>query len=353
MDFFSWDDEWGDASGMQQAEPVHPVRESQPETLTSQPVYEEKPVVEAAPVQQHVEQPTNDWYADEWGASTGFESEEVKQPVVPEPVPVPEPEVVAPQPRAVAPQPRAVAPQPRAVAQPRAAPQTRNVAPAPKTNSWGKDSTSLFTNNKQPKQTKQKKAPQKKQKHSEEKKRPASNKSVQKKPAQPVVESTSKNKAALVAENQTLRQEVTELQTTLESMNTRLLHLEHSKHLLYNSVCNLNSHGGTHENRIIWTSEYGGDVLPFQLLAYELTEDGTGVRIMMNGLYEISFNTYGSNPQIQMNQQTYATGHTNNSSAYLSICVYVENQPIITCHAENVVEGNACDHWLSIRRFPS
>ena len=72
-------------------------------------------------------------------------------------------------------------------------------------------------------------------------------------------------------------------------------------------MCTLNSSGHTYEDRVCWTNEHGGDILPAQRLAYELTNDGTGVTIMMDGLYEITFNTFGSEPKIQINGETYAS----------------------------------------------
>lgn len=346
MDFFSWDDEWGAAADAV-PEPEVVVNHVHEQTET-QATFEEQVQVEAAPV-QHVEQSTQDWYAgDEWGSGFPTQPEPepavVQQPVrevVREPVsePVPEPKVN------------------------KVVLVNKVVAPQPRTNSWNKEpSTSLFTTpaTNKPKQPKQKKAvkpPQKQtQKRSEEKKRqPMKNvtKSAPKKTVAKPVMSAPKGTALVVAENQSLKQEVTDLRGQLEQMNTRLMHLEHSKHLLYNSVCTLNSSGHTYEDKVCWKNEYGGDILPAQRLAYDLTDDGTGVTIMMDGLYEITFNTYGSEPKIQINNETYATGHTNNSSCYLSICVYVAEQPVITCHVENPVKGNACDHWLCIRRFPS
>lgn len=349
MDFFSWDDEWGDAGAS--GAPA-PAKTMEPTTfgydeVETQPIEEtHEPQVETAPVQKVETQPMQDWYAsDEWGTATyPVETEPVVQaPVVREPVPepVPEPEVVVAPPRA---------------APKRAAPQ--RAAPKPQTNSWNKEpSTSLFTTpaTKQPKQkkvvNKAVKAPQK-QKQKPEKKRQPPKQAAPKKVAQPAVVAAPKANN-LSAENDSLKKEVAELRTQLEQINSRLLGLEHSKHILYNSVCTLNSSGHTSEGRVCWTNDYGGDILPAQRLAYELTDDGTGVSIMMDGLYEISFNTFGSEPKIQINNETYATGHTNNSSCYLSICVYVAEQPIITCLVDNPVKGNACDHWLSIRRFPS
>jgi len=352
MDFFSWDDEWGDASARTGAPaPAEPVMDLEStnhgyDKVETQPIIEETHeskvearFVEAAPV-KHVEQPPmQDWYGDDWGNAAFPVAEPepvVQQPVAKEPVPepVPEPEVVVAPPK-------------------RAAPQ--RAAPKPQTNSWSKEpSTSLFTTpaTKQPKQKKVVKAPQKQKKQAEKKRQPVPKKAAPKKAAQPVVAAAPKANN-LSAENKSLKNEVAELRTQLDQINQRLLGLEHSKHILYNSVCTLNSSGHTHEGRVCWTNEYGGDILPAQRLAYELTEDGTGISIMMDGLYEISFNTYGTDPKIQINNETYATGHTNNSSCYLSICVYVAEQPTITCLVENPMKGNACDHWLSIRRFPS
>jgi len=333
MDFFSWDDEWGDAAGGFE-QPTQPVETNMgfDQTVEAQPMYEEPQPVETAPV-QHIDE-TNDWYAgDEWG----------NYPTQPEPEPV----VVQPPVREAVPEP---------------VPEPVVVAPPPKTNSWiDKESTSLFTTpttTKQPKQQpKQKKAVKQpvKQKQKQEKKRqPMKNvaKAAPKKPAQSVVPA-SRGNSSVMAENQSLRKEVSDLRGLLEQMDKRLQYLEHSKQLLYNSVCTLNSSGKTFDGRVCWTNEYGGDILPAQPLAYDLTEDGTGVTIKMDGLYEITFNSYGSEPKIQINNETYATGHTNNSSCYLSICVYVAERPVITCHVDNPVEGNACDHWLCIRRFPS
>jgi len=346
MDFFSWDDEWGDAGAGAPVETMgmETTTYGYEEEVETQPVIEEtvhEPQVEATPVQQHIEQPMGDWYGDEWGSAPTYVEPEpvVQQPVAREPVPepVPEPEVVA---------------APQRVAPKRAAPQ--RAAPKPQTNSWSKEpSTSLFTTpaTKQPKQKKAVKAPQKQKKQAEKKRQPQKQ-AAPKKPAQPVVAAAPKSNN-LAAENESLKKEVAELQAQIDSINQRLLGLEHSKHILYNSVCTLNSSGHTDNGRVCWTNEYGGDILPAQRLAYELTDDGTGVSIMMDGLYEISFNTYGSEPKIQINNETYATGHTNNSSCYLSICVYVAEQPIITCLVDNPMKGNACDHWLSIRRFPS
>jgi len=355
--FFAWDDEWNAGNTFESVPEEPTVVHEQIENIAVKEHQVE--AVEAVPV-QHVEQPTQGWFGgdDEWGSSSyPIATQPELEPVVQQPVrePVREP-IREPKPEPV--------PEPKVTLVSKVVAPQRRVAPQPRTNSWNKEpSTSLFaasaTTNK-PKQTKQKKAvkpPQKQtQKRSEEKKRqPTKNvisKVAPKKPAKPVM-AAPKGTELVVAENQTLRQEVSDLRGQLEQMNTRLMHLEHSKHLLYNSVCTLNSSGQTYEDRVCWTNEHGGDILPAQRMAYELTNDGTGVTIMRDGLYEITFNTFGAEPKIQINNETYATGHTNNSSCYLSICVYVAEQPVITCHVENPVKGNACDHWLCIRRFPS
>lgn len=354
MDFFqNWDDDWGEAAVADEPEPepAQYVPQSEP-----QPIFEEP--VETAPATQPVEtqNPSQDWYEDDgWGT---FSAEPVPQ----DPQPVEPTHVV----ETVAPEPPK--PEPAPIAQTRAAPisqpraqnrQNRQPQKEQPTSSWGKNQdTSLFANQ-TPRQAKQ----QQKQKKQAPKavKRPAdTRKPPITKQKKPVAEPAPEDREEVVAdskdlrrENKDLRAEVEDLKNKLTVMDQRLMHLEHSKRLLYNSVCTLNSSGDSLNGKLCWTDDYGGDILPAQRIAYQLTEDGTGLTIMNDGLYEITFNSYGTDPFIQINNETYATGHTNNTSSYLSICVYVAEKPVITCHVTNPVIGNACDHWLCIRRFPS
>lgn len=365
MDFFeNWDDDWGEAAVAEPEPEPEPVQHKYAPQSEPQPIYEE-PTVETAPAPQPppvetqpVPASQDAWYEDDgWG---NFSTEPVKkepQPVEP-PTHVAEP--VAPEPSKPEPAPKA---QPRATPiAPRAAPvaqsrvQTRQPQPEKTTSSWGKNAdTSLFANpTRQTKQAKTKKqAPKQPKRSADTRKPPITNK--QKKTAETVEdrEEVAADSSALRLENKSLTQEVEELRSQLGDMHQRLLHLEHSKRLLYNSVCTLNSSGDCIDGRICWNDEYGGDILPAQKIAYQLTPNGTGLTIVHDGLYEITFNSFGQDPYIQINNETYATGHTNNTSSYLSICVYVADKPVITCHVTNPVTGNACDHWLCIRRFPS
>jgi len=400
MNFFEdWDDDWGEAAVAEEPVP-EPVQQQYAPKSDPQPIFEEP--VETAPAQKQPaqkqpaqqqpaqQQPVGDnhhtaslqdaWYQDDgWNTfssdpipkETPAEPTHVLETVAPEPLkteaaPVVQSRVAQPrvsprtQPRAspiAAPiaQPTRAAP----IAQPRA--QNRQPQQEkPPTSSWGKNQdTSLFANQ-APRQTKQQKpkkpvAQKQAAKRTPDKRKPP----ITNKPKLPAEmaeedrEEVVAESAALSRENKSLRQEVEDLRTQFSDMHQRLMHLEHSKRLLYNSVCTLNSSGDSLNGKLCWTDDYGGDILPAQRIAYQLTEDGTGLTIMNDGLYEITFNSFGKDPFIQINNETYATGHTNNSSSYLSICVYVAEKPVITCHVTNPVVGNACDHWLCIRRFPS
>lgn len=323
---------------------------SQPETHffeEPQPVVEqtfsEPAFVEEAPMQG--------WMDDDgWGnLNTTITSESVPQPVV-KPVQAfqqPVKQVVKEEPVLVA------KPEVKQVQKekPRKKPV---VVAAPQPSSWGSKDTSLFANpqTQKPKQKPVQEKKPKQQKRVAERK-PVKSQQARQKPAEVKEPEPVKSDDSVVAENKKLKGSLAEMTTVMQDLKRRVEVLEHSKRLLYNSVCTLNSSGGTINDKMVWTDEFGGDILPAQPLAYQLTEDGTGLTIMNDGLYEISFNAYGVDPYIQINGETYATGHTNRSSCYVSICVFVAQQPVITCHVRNVQVGNACDHYLVIRRFPS
>lgn len=353
--FSSWDDEWGEANvSVPEPEPqvVQPQIMTQPETHFFEEPKQKTEQTYSEPVFKE-EAPLQNWLEDDgWGTlNTTMPSEPAPQPVV-QPVPAfqqPVQQVVKEEPVLVA--------KPEVKQVPKEKPRKKQpvVVAATQPSSWGvtKD-TSLFANP-QSQKTKQKPVQEKK---SKQQKRVAQTKTVKsqqarQKPAEVKAPEPVTSEDSLVVENKKLKGSLAEMSSQMQDLVRRIEVLEHSKRLLYNSVCTLNSSGGTIDNKMVWTDEFGGDILPAQPLAYQLTDDGTGMTIMNDGLYEISFNAYGSDPYIQINGETYATGHTNRSSCYVSICVFVAQQPVITCHVRNVQVGNACDHYLVIRRFPS
>jgi len=147
---------------------------------------------------------------------------------------------------------------------------------------------------------------------------------------------------------QTLMEKVRALEMQVEELEKRQMHQ-------FGGVCTLNSTGKVnHDKFIVWDST-NHIIKPQKGLA--LLDDNVELQVSHRGLYQITFTTCGSNPQLVINGQTYAAArsgrdsrNTISSTSCVNIYLYLdENATIAGKVTDKIASENPCEHWLCVR----
>jgi len=147
---------------------------------------------------------------------------------------------------------------------------------------------------------------------------------------------------------QTLMEKVRTLELQVEELEKRQMHQ-------FGGVCTLNSTGKVnHDKFIVWDST-NHIIKPQKGLA--LLDDNVELQVSHRGLYQITFTTCGSNPQLVINGQTYAAArsgrdsrNTISSTSCVNIYLYLdENATIAGKVTDKIASENPCEHWLCVR----
>jgi len=147
---------------------------------------------------------------------------------------------------------------------------------------------------------------------------------------------------------QTLMEKVRTLEMQVEELEKRQMHQ-------FGGVCTLNSTGKVnHDKFIVWDST-NHIIKPQKGLA--LLDDNVELQVSHRGLYQITFTTCGSNPQLVINGQTYAAArsgrdsrNTISSTSCVNIYLYLdENATIAGKVTDKIASENPCEHWLCVR----
>merc|ERR1719336_2936538 len=146
---------------------------------------------------------------------------------------------------------------------------------------------------------------------------------------------------------QTLMEKVRALEMQVEELEKRQMHQ-------FGGVCTLNSTGKVnHDKFIVWDST-NHIIKPQKGLA--LLDDNVELLVSHRGLYQITFTTCGSNPQLVINGQVYAaarsapTRNSVSSTSCVNIYLYLdENATIAGKVTDKIASENPCEHWLCVR----
>jgi hypothetical protein len=146
---------------------------------------------------------------------------------------------------------------------------------------------------------------------------------------------------------QTLMEKVRTLELQVEELEKRQMHQ-------FGGVCTLNSTGKVNNDKyIVWDST-NHIIKPQKGL--NLLDDNVELQVSHRGLYQITFTTCGSNPQLVINGQVYAaarsapTRNSVSSTSCVNIYLYLdENATIAGKVTDKIASENPCEHWLCVR----
>jgi len=164
-------------------------------------------------------------------------------------------------------------------------------------------------------------------------------------PAPPVVQApVGPSKHQLV---QTLMEKVRTLEMQVEELEKRQMHQ-------FGGVCTLNSTGKVNNDKFIVWDSTNHIIKPQKGL--NLLDDNVELQVSHRGLYQITFTTCGSNPQLVINGQVYAaarsapTRNSVSSTSCVNIYLYLdENATIAGKVTDKIASENPCEHWLCVR----
>jgi len=143
--------------------------------------------------------------------------------------------------------------------------------------------------------------------------------------------------------------DVPALMERIATLEDRLARLETNSNLSM-AICTLNSKGETKNGKITWHGSTNHILWPEN--GFELSPDFCSLLLKHTGYYEIMVNSYGQDPSLVINGDLFANCHTSkNVSGHFGINVYLEQNTAIEVHVRRSESGNACDHWLSVRRL--
>jgi len=146
---------------------------------------------------------------------------------------------------------------------------------------------------------------------------------------------------------QTLMEKVRTLELQVEELEKRQMHQ-------FGGVCTLNSTGKVNDDKFIVWDSTNHIIKPQKGL--NLLDDNVELQVSHRGLYQITFTTCGSNPQLVINGQVYAaarsaaTRNSVSSTSCVNIYLYLdENATIAGKVTDKIASENPCEHWLCVR----
>merc|ERR1719219_1650171 len=147
---------------------------------------------------------------------------------------------------------------------------------------------------------------------------------------------------------QTLMEKVRTLELQVEELEKRQMHP-------FGGVCTLNSTGKVNNEKfIVWDSR-NHIIKPQKGL--NLLDDNVELQVSHRGLYQITFTTCGSNPQLVINGHVYAaarsatvSGSRLSSTSCVNIYLYLDEKATIAGKVTTkIASENPCEHWMCVR----
>lgn len=150
---------------------------------------------------------------------------------------------------------------------------------------------------------------------------------------------------------QSLMDKVRSLEAKVEELENRQLHQ-------LGGVCTLNSTGKVnHDLHVVWDST--NHIIRPQKGLRLIEPEKVFLEVSHRGLYQITFTTCGSNPQLIINGHVYAAAKSAptssrdarlSSTSCVNIYLYLDEKATIGGKVTNqIASENPCEHWLCVR----
>lgn len=148
---------------------------------------------------------------------------------------------------------------------------------------------------------------------------------------------------------QSLMERVRALEMEVEELKNRQIHQS-------GGVCTLNSTGKVnHDMLVVWDTP--NHIIKPQKGLKLIEPDLVFLEVSHRGLYQITFTTCGSNPQLVINGHVYAaarsataSGSRLSSTSCVNIYVYLDEKATIAGKVTTkIASENPCEHWMCVR----
>jgi len=148
---------------------------------------------------------------------------------------------------------------------------------------------------------------------------------------------------------QSLMEKVRALEMKVEELENRQIHQ-------IGGVCTLNSTGKVnHDMHVVWDTP--NHIIRPQKGLKLIEPDLVFLEVSHRGLYQITFTTCGSNPQLVINGHVYAaarsataSGSRLSSTSCVNIYLYLDEKATIAGKVTTkIASENPCEHWMCVR----
>lgn len=152
---------------------------------------------------------------------------------------------------------------------------------------------------------------------------------------------------------QSLVEKVRALEMKVEELENRQIHQ-------LGGVCTLNSTGKVnHELHVVWDST--NHIIRPQKGLKLIEPEKVFLEVSHRGLYQITFTTCGTNPQLIINGHVYAAAksapststrdsRTSSSTSCVNIYLYLDEKATIAGRVtDEIASENPCEHWMCVR----
>jgi len=152
---------------------------------------------------------------------------------------------------------------------------------------------------------------------------------------------------------QSLMDKVRALEMKVEELENRQIHQ-------LGGVCTLNSTGKVnHELHVVWDST--NHIIRPQKGLKLIEPEKVFLEVSHRGLYQITFTTCGTNPQLIINGHVYAAAksapststrdsRTSSSTSCVNIYLYLDEKATIAGRVtDEIASENPCEHWMCVR----
>jgi len=148
---------------------------------------------------------------------------------------------------------------------------------------------------------------------------------------------------------QSLMEKVHALETKVEELESRQIHQ-------FGGVCTLNSTGKTNRDlHVIWDST--NHIIRPQKGLNLIEPEKVFLEVSHRGLYQITFTTCGTNPQLIINGHVYAAARSAlartkpiSSTSCVNIYLYLDEKATIAGRVtDEIASENPCEHWMCVR----
>lgn len=148
---------------------------------------------------------------------------------------------------------------------------------------------------------------------------------------------------------QSLMEKVRALEMKVEELESRQIHQ-------FGGVCTLNSTGKTNRDlHVIWDST--NHIIRPQKGLNLIEPEKVFLEVSHRGLYQITFTTCGTNPQLIINGHVYAAARSAlartkpiSSTSCVNIYLYLDEKATIAGRVtDEIASENPCEHWMCVR----